>query len=220
MAEAAPRVPQVPEGLIFWRTASRSGMAKALALSLLLHGLLLGASAFPRFALSGWPTAEGSRLLGELQPAQATAGSRSADSPVAQEQPEKELPVRPARAPGQNFAAGKQPTAPMAAEAFEPLAVASLSAYRLALARQARKFKQYPQEAPATGVAVEVLVAMRSVPGMPEPVVRLLQSSGNRQLDDAALSMITQAVRLAPLPAELRGRHVQIELPVQFAPDA
>lgn len=91
-----------------------------------------------------------------------------------------------------------------------------MSAYRLAVARQARQFQRYP---PAAGAA-EVLVGIHRTPGASWPVVSLLQSSGNQQFDEAALSMVTQAVRLAPLPPELHERHLRVELPVLFVPDS
>jgi TonB family protein len=195
-------------------------LAKALAISLFLHALLLGAGVFPLLPLSAWPTGAGHRLVGELRPAEATAVSPLAGAPVALEQVglERKSSVRPARARGQDGAVAKPPSAPASTDAYEAVAAASLSAYRLTVARQARQFRQYPPAGRVSGVAAEVVVALRSLPGKPEPVVSLLRSSGNRQFDEAALSMIQQAVRLAPLPLELRGRRVQIELPVQFAP--
>lgn len=220
MAEAAPQVPKVPGGLFIWRAASERRLAKALAASVFVHALLLWGNDFPRLGFSARPVGEAGPLAGQLRLALVSVAAKpdmpsSGRVPLA---PEKKLPVHKARAPERLAALAAQPHAPSSVGALEPVAAASLSAYRLTVARQARQFRQYPQVAGATGMAGEALITMRSVPGGPQLVVGLQQSSGNSQLDEAALNMITQAVRLVPLPADWYGRTVQIELPVQFAP--
>jgi TonB family protein len=221
MAETAPCVPLVPEGLIYSGASNRRRLAKAVLVSLMLHAALLAGYAFPQLTLADWFTVGGGRLVGELRPAQEFAGSHSADpSPVRTKLAQAKKVVAGARrelAPP--FTGGKTPSSPLPAEAQESVAVASLSAYRLAVARQVRQFRYYPSAASAAGAAAEVLVGIDRLPGASWPVVRLLKSSGNRQFDEAALAMIEKAVRLAPLPAELHGRHLQVELPVHFLPD-
>lgn len=221
MAETAPCVPLVPEGLFYSGASNRRRLAKALLVSLVLHAAILWAYAFPRLALSDWMAVGGGRIVGELRPAPDSAGSRSADpSPVRGKLAQEKKVVGGARSElAPPVAGAATPSSPLPAEAGERVAVASMSAYRLAVARQARHFRHYPPAASAAGAAAEVLVGIEHMPGASWPAVRLLKSSGNRQFDEAALTMITQAVRLAPLPTELQGRHLRLELPVLFLPD-
>lgn len=222
MAETAPRVPKVPGGLIFSRQTNAGGLARALAVSLALHAILLGATAIPQLASSGRQAGELRQLVGELRLATDFAESRTADRPVVKTekvQEERRIDAA-ARPPGAASGAASLAAPPVAAESSEHVAVASLSAYRLAVAREARRFMAYPSTVRAAGVAAEVLVAMRTEPGLAEPYVQVLNSSGNKQLDEAARSMVMQAVRLVSMPPEWRGRRLQIEFPVLFAPDA
>lgn len=222
MAETAPRSPKVSGGLIFSRQTNTGSLAKALAVSLALHAVFLGATAIPQLVPSGRPAGELRHLVGELRPATDSTESRTADRPVIKTEKvqEKRLVDGAARPPSAASGAGSLSAPPVATDSSEHVALASLSAYRLAVAREARQFMAYPSTVRAAGVAAEVLVAMRTEPGLAEPYVQVLNSSGNRQLDEAARSMVMQAVRQAPLPSEWRGRRLQIEFPVLFAPDA
>lgn len=88
--------------------------------------------------------------------------------------------------------------------------------YRLNLSREARKFKQYPQEARERaweGVVV-VLVAMSL--GATIPVVTLKHSSGHDELDRQALEMMQAATKQAALPLGMQGRRFEISLPIEY----
>lgn len=221
MAEAAPRVRQVPEGLIYCGASSRRQLAKAALVSLVVHAVFLGADAFPEQAPPMRSVVEGQRLVGELRPAPDFVRSGSADPspPLPGMVPKKRGATAVTREPVPPVTADRHPPPSISPEASEPVSAASLSAYRLAVARQARQFIPGSPAIRSTGATVEVRVSIHIMPGAAWPVVRLQRSSGRSQFDEAALVMIGQSVRLAPLPAELHGRRLQLELPVLFAPD-
>lgn len=91
-----------------------------------------------------------------------------------------------------------------------------LRGYRMALAREARRFKRYPAralEAEWSGTA-EVSVAL-AADGLPL-AVQLVRSSGHDLLDEAALEMLRRALPATPVPDSLRGRAFSVNLPVVF----
>jgi outer membrane biosynthesis protein TonB len=193
-------------------------LAKSLAISLAVHVFFLATWNFPRIADSEKRGRAHSFLRGELRAGSASVAPWPSVGSTDQASPTRQLePGKTARIPQRERASGKQsPVQTSSAEPLVMLDAASLSAYRLALARQAKQLKRHSPTALDAGMEVEVLVGMRNVPGLPMPKVSLLRSCGNHELDEAALRMITEAVLLAPLPAEWRGRHWQIELPVLF----
>ncbi|HEX8987353.1 MAG TPA: TonB family protein [Rhodocyclaceae bacterium] len=89
--------------------------------------------------------------------------------------------------------------------------------YRIALATEARRFKRYPARALAEeiGGTAEVRIAV-AAGGRPEEVV-LARSSGNGELDTAALSMMRQAAPRTAVPELLRRRAFSVSLPVVFS---
>ena len=215
MAEAAPRAPKVPGGLLFLRSATRSGLANALAISTLIHGLLFGAGEFPQLPLFALPNKEAGILRGELRAASASVEALPAVGTPNSVSPAQRQGALRRESKRDQVSAKRKLQSPATYEApLESVAAASLSAYRLLLARQASRLKHLlPDE-----LAGELVLAVRDVPGLPLPLVSLQHSSGNRQLDAAALEMINQAVRQAPLPLELRGHRLLIEVPLLFAP--
>ena len=96
------------------------------------------------------------------------------------------------------------------------VAVDGLRGYRLAVASEARRFKQYPAQAMASGwtgsadIRVEV-----SGDGRPRAAM-VLRSSGYEALDRAALAMIDAGAVRARLPESLRGKAFAVVLPVVF----
>lgn len=93
----------------------------------------------------------------------------------------------------------------------------AIGAYRLNLARASRMFRDYPalaRERNWEGVAV---VVVTTVAGVGRPQVTLSQSSGFELLDARALSMVDQAVGIAALPDDLRGRQFALTLPIHFS---
>lgn len=93
-----------------------------------------------------------------------------------------------------------------------------LGRYRLALARQARRIRHYPDSERPRGVAGEVVLSLVGDPGSGLPRILLERGSGDPHLDQAALTMITEAVGLVPLPAELQGRQLRAALTLHFSP--
>lgn len=92
-------------------------------------------------------------------------------------------------------------------------------AYRLNLAREARRYKSYPSSSDgskAEGVAF-VSVSPLAGPGWPE--VRLHRSSGDEGLDRSAIEIIAMAARSASIPVELQGRRFLVVVPVEYRHD-
>jgi protein TonB len=90
-----------------------------------------------------------------------------------------------------------------------------LRQYRLALAREARRFKRYPERALLAGIGGTAEVRVEHAAGA-VPVARLARSSGDEALDAAALSMMREAAPHAAVPELLRGRSFAVSLPVIF----
>ena len=88
--------------------------------------------------------------------------------------------------------------------------------YRLTLASQAKRFRQYPALASASGWqgTAEIRLDIRGEGRAPD--VRLLRSSGRDLLDQAALTMIATAADRAEIPPVLRGQIFAVTLPVVF----
>lgn len=115
---------------------------------------------------------------------------------------------------------GPAPTAEaIAAVPTEVIDADGLRQYRLALAKEARRYKRYPalaRERNWEGV-VTVTISI-PLPGA-LPLVSLGKSSGHEILDRQALEMIGQAVLAASLPESLRGKAVSVNLPVRYSLD-
>ncbi len=88
--------------------------------------------------------------------------------------------------------------------------------YRTSLAISARRFKRYPALAKERGWegSVEIALDFRRLRRGQE--VSVASSSGRQILDDQALEMIRQAVRVTDLPAGLRERNFRVLLPIAF----
>lgn len=132
------------------------------------------------------------------------------------------LPASPATVPANmNEAVPAGAVAPPAAQLPPPDAAEGLSAdglrrYRLGLAAQARRFKRYPAQALASNWTGMVEIRL-DIGGDGQPTaVLVLHSSGYAVLDRAALTMIEEGARHAPLPVELRGKVFSVVLPVVF----
>lgn len=92
-----------------------------------------------------------------------------------------------------------------------------LRQYRLSLASAARRFKRYPALASQRGWEGTAEVALNISASAPIPEVVLVRSSGRSVLDEQALEMLGQAVRVTALPEGLKARDFRIVLPVQFS---
>lgn len=91
--------------------------------------------------------------------------------------------------------------------------------YVFLLIPEMRKFKRYPALARERGWEGRVEVAINLSGKGIAPAVALTRSSGFPVLDEQALSMIGQAVRLVAVPELLRGKDVVVPLPIQFGLD-
>ena len=91
-----------------------------------------------------------------------------------------------------------------------------IGAYRLSLAREARRFKRYPPLARENLWEGRVLLTLHVAANAAWPVVSLEDSSGYDVLDSQAMEMIASAVRLVALPDELRGKAFAISLPIYY----
>lgn len=130
------------------------------------------------------------------------------------------LPLAPsARTEEGGVPAGGTAPPAIAASSSEAVDADGLRQYRLALAREARRYKRYPalaRERSWEGVVVVTIII--PLPGA-LPRVALGTSSGHEILDRQALEMIGQAVLSAALPESLRGKAVSLSLPVRYALD-
>lgn len=112
------------------------------------------------------------------------------------------------------------PAAPVSAAVASPeetpgVDAAGLRAFRLALASEARRVRNYPEAARRAGI-VGVSEIRISVDAQAQRRAELARSSGHAILDEAALGMLRIAAERSPLPASLRGREFAILLPVVF----
>lgn len=218
-----------------------SGLLPALALSCVLHVLLLWPDALPRMAQqTGQPLMATLRVSAEVSsPAPVyPSGPSAQDKPAAKtalrqrvtakSEPETFAPPPAAegtRTSGQAILGaaavssdrGEPNPNPAAQEgaASRPDAE-GIRAYRIGLAREARAHRQYPylaRERGWTGTA-EVRVDV-SHDGHPRQVL-LASSSGHDILDREAVHMMSRAAASAALPESLRGRAFAVRLPVVF----
>jgi protein TonB len=110
-------------------------------------------------------------------------------------------------------ARSENPTATLVSE--EGANAEGLRGYRLALAREARRYKRYPTRAIDAGWSgtVELRVTVQTS-GAAE--AELVKSSDHGTLDEAALEMMRLALPATQVPSVLRGRTFVVNLPVVF----
>lgn len=109
--------------------------------------------------------------------------------------------------------------APPPVEPADAVSVEGLQQYRLNLAREARRFRQYPAYARERGWEGEVVVVLNVLPGSAGPELSLGKGSGHESLDRQALEMMKNAASRATMPDALNGRRFRISVPVQFRLD-
>ena len=101
----------------------------------------------------------------------------------------------------------------------EKLDLDGVRQYRLSLAREARRFKRYPDQARERGREGVVVLIVTTVAGVALPQVKLSQSSGSDLLDQAALELLEIAVQTAMLPESLHGQQFALTLPIHYRLD-
>lgn len=215
-------------------------LAIAVALSVLLHLLVLLASGVPA---SSPPAETVGRALVQVLVRGSVPSEQS--PPVATARQPRERPgpsvPRPDRSAPVAVAAASHDAAPVPAvpAVSSPEAgvsggerarsdevradAASVSAdglrqYRLDLAGSARRFRSYPALARARGWQGVAEFTVSAAPGMP-PVVRLSRSSGHAVLDEQAQEMLTRAVAQTAIPDSLRGAGFTVPMPIRFSLD-
>lgn len=123
--------------------------------------------------------------------------------------------------PAQKTGAPAAPAAAPRTPAREEAGVDSgdIREYRTSLAISAKRFNRYPPLAKERGWEGKVEIAVDHRHRLPGPEVSVVASSGRKVLDDQALEMIRQAVRMTDPPQRLQGRDFRMLLPVTFSLD-
>jgi protein TonB len=93
----------------------------------------------------------------------------------------------------------------------------TLRAYRLAIITNARKYKRYPRVAMDNNWEGKVEVRMVIGANGMIASMSVKTSTGHEPLDQTAITMITRAKPLTPIPAALRGREFTVDVPVIFS---
>lgn len=218
----------------------RFGLARALAISLVAHAVLLWPASqyWARVAIAPSP------LIAQLRPVlpPQAVGDRETPNPAAKKsvapnapttsqalppQPGAPLanatsltPAADSRSANAVAALVESPGLPLLAPVASSLEAANgidpegLRGYRLALAREARHHKHYPALAIEAGWigTVELRVSVGSGGSQ---TASLANSSGHETLDAAALEMIRRVLP-AKLPPSLQGRSFEVSLPVRY----
>jgi len=223
----------------FQSLPKRGNLIPALAISSLLHFLLLWPAASPHndgeILRALVATLRPPPALGAKPPPPALASAKPPSPQKALASAAETIPAAPL--PG--FHNNIHSTAEIPLRSGSPAAAASASLpvalpedrgdaagaeldaegvrqFRMALAAEARRFKRYPPQAQETNMTgtVEIRVVVAAPGGARE--VHLARSSGHELLDDAALDMMTRAAPRAALPETLRRRAFVVSLPVVF----
>ncbi|MFN6961737.1 MAG: energy transducer TonB, partial [Rhodocyclaceae bacterium] len=93
---------------------------------------------------------------------------------------------------------------------------AGLRQFRLSLASEARRVRNYPEAARRAALSGTAQIRV-SVNVLGQRYAELARSSGHGVLDEAALGMLRIAAERCPLPESLRGKEFAVLLPVVFA---
>lgn len=88
--------------------------------------------------------------------------------------------------------------------------------YLLGIAREARRYKEYPAAARDRAWEGLVVIEIRSV-AFGSPQISLAQSSGFAILDRQALDMAEQAIQRAAVPESLQAHGFVLSLPVRYS---
>ena len=153
---------------------------------------------------------EPSPLVASAAPVAASASDTDAAS---------EAPAPVAQSTPVSMSAGGSAGQVSATEVNAGVSADDLRQYRVSLASAARRFRRYPALARERGLEGTVEVAVRFTSALPAPDVVVVRSSGHDLLDEQAQRMMAQAARTTTLPEGLRGRDLEIPLPIKFSLD-
>lgn len=133
--------------------------------------------------------------------------------------PERRYPARPAypeaAATAQHSNAPPTPAAPVGAPISAPVSAPISAGWRTALITWLARHKTYPEAARRDGIQGRVVVRFTAARDGRVETIALLQSSGQRILDDAAETMLRHA-RLPPFPASMPQRSITVTLPLTY----
>ena len=99
------------------------------------------------------------------------------------------------------------------------LSINDLAEYRLALGLAIKTGKDYPRLAREKGWEGVVGLELQGAIGFTAPELTLVRSSGQPILDEHALGIVAQALRVTALPVNLRGRVFRFPLVVSYRLD-
>lgn len=219
MAEKAPLSQAANGGLFHLRARGISVLAWTFLASLVIHGLLLFELRIVSWEARGRVVAP--PLRGELQqsrPAEVEALVTESTRGLAPAKSHRPPQQRARSSEASSGARGGETPDSEQDSVSDELAPAALSEYRLALARAARRLHKESFLGSPHGLAGEVQLVLSKRLGSPHPLVEVVRTSGEALLDELALQLIGQAVKLVPLPVELSQRQVRIGLQVLFGP--
>ncbi len=219
-------------------------MWRILLLSLALHGVLL--TLLPQALFEGRESTSGAKDVQALLVTPSAPAAEATPEPIPPAAPT--LPQRPPSSHAVPRSSAPLPTVvstPSASEALShaepmpagvnqgaavPAAVTArvepsadgLQEYRLALGREARRFKQeFDRKYDAIererqrGWQGRVEMTVRAAGGL-APVVALERSSGFPPLDEQALELMGRAVRETAVPPALKGQAFALPVPLEF----
>jgi protein TonB len=131
----------------------------------------------------------------------------------------KKKPKKPSTAPAPRTTAAPRAehNAPMQQSRSGAAAAAALPSYRQRLAAHLQRYKQYPSEARASGARGTVLAVFTVHRSGSVSGVRVMRSSGNAALDNAALSAIRNAQPLPAIPSEIPQSALTFPVPFSFS---
>lgn len=132
----------------------------------------------------------------------------------------KKKPKKPSAAPAPRTSAAPRAEhdAPMQqSRAGAAASAAALPSYRQRLAAHLQRYKQYPSEARASAARGTVLAVFTVHRSGSVSGVRVMRSSGNAALDNAALSAIRNAQPLPAIPPEIQQSALTFPVPFSFS---
>lgn len=195
--------------------------AGATAPSMPLHAMLRPQAAIPApaAALPAPSLGAGAAYIRRAQvPASVVPDAASAATRAAPEAVASAAPERdvPGSSPAADAAPDPATAAPVASVGERGPDAAGLRQYRLALAAEAHRFRRYPEAARREGLAGTAEVRVTVAAVGAQRHAELARSSGHAALDAAALEMLQRAAAQARLPASLEGNSFAVLLPVVF----